>query len=70
MCRLERGNSKVEIELMQKTLGWGLFDEVSRDVVFMGGYAPRGGGENCVNKYLHVVNEKDTLIRQIGKTTN
>lgn len=43
---------------------------MSRNVVFMGGYSPRSGGENTVNKYLHIVNEKDCVIRQVGKTTN
>lgn len=25
-CRLQKGNTKVEINLMQKTLGWGFYD--------------------------------------------
>ena len=55
---------------MRKTFGWGMADQLSKNVIFMGGHSPQCGGQNCVNKYLHIINEKDTLIRQTGKTTN
>lgn len=29
---------------MQKTLGWGFYDELSKNVILMGGYSPQCGG--------------------------
>lgn len=47
---------KGEVSLIEKEFGWAMYDQVSQNVIFMGGYSENCMNEQKLNKELHIVN--------------
>jgi hypothetical protein len=59
----------IDMPLISKTMGWGIYDKNSKRVLFMGGYGYNCVNENKINKFLHICTENLTSVTTAGKTS-